>query len=163
MGFGWLHSWSLLQSCGMGNLFDTPAMAAGYAKSRPEVHPHILERARKLLPMPLPVEHALDVGCGAGLSTRALQVIARHPLGIDPSEAMVKCASALVPAAKFMVGSAESLSVPSRSMDLITAAGSLNYVDLSRFFPEAVRLRGPQQVLSRSGAGAHPWGCPSCL
>ena len=69
----------------MANVFDTPAMAAGYAKSRPEVHPHIIERARKHLPVPLPVAHALDVGCGAGLSTRALQTIARHALGIDPS------------------------------------------------------------------------------
>lgn len=131
----------------MANVFDTPAMAAGYAMSRPEVHPHIIERARKHLPMPLPVAQALDVGCGAGLSTRALQSIARHVLGIDPSEAMVKCASGLVPGAEFRVGTAESLPVPSRSVDIITAAGSLNYADLRRFFPEAVRVLAPTGAL----------------
>ena len=131
----------------MGNVFDTPTMAAGYAKSRPAVHPHIIERTRKYLRVPLPVDHALDVGCGAGLSTRALQLIARQCLGVDPSEAMVKCASALTPTATFLVGKAEALPVPSHSMNIITAAGSLNYADLSLFFPEAVRGLAPNGVL----------------
>jgi ubiquinone/menaquinone biosynthesis C-methylase UbiE len=124
----------------MASVFDLPAMAAGYAKSRPSVHPYIIERARKHLPMSLPVERAIDVGCGAGLSTQALQPIARHLRGIDPSATMIQCASALLPGAKFMVGSAESLPLPSQSADLITAAGSLNYTDLTRFFSEAVRV-----------------------
>jgi ubiquinone/menaquinone biosynthesis C-methylase UbiE len=131
----------------MGNIFDTPGMAAGYANARPPVHPHIIEGARKHLRMALPAERALDVGCGAGLSTRALQGIARQCLGIDPSAAMVNCAASLVPGASFMVGNAEELPVPSASMNLITAAGSLNYADLSRFFPEAVRALAPGGVL----------------
>lgn len=40
---------------------------------------------------------------------------------------------------------AEAIPLRDRSVDLITAAGSLNYVDLGRFFPEAAR------VLRRSG------------
>ena len=138
---------SSLSSSGMGNAFDTPAMAAGYARSRPAVHSLIVERARKHVRLPLPVEQALDVGCGAGLSTRALLSLARRCLGIDPSAAMVQCATALVPAAAFMVSSAEALPVPSHSMNLITAAGSLDYVDLSRFFPEAGRVLVPAGVL----------------
>ncbi|MBI4876759.1 MAG: SAM-dependent methyltransferase, partial [Acidobacteria bacterium] len=51
----------------MLNPFATPAMAAGYARSR-------LEIAR-------PLDRALDVGCGAGLSTRPLLSIARHCIG----------------------------------------------------------------------------------
>lgn len=131
----------------MGNAFDTPAMAIGYAKSRPAVHPHVIERARRHLRLPVPVDQALDVGCGAGLSTRALLPLARHCLGLDPSEAMVTCAMALVPEASFMVSSAEALPVPSRSMHLITAAGSLDYVDLNQFFPEAARVLLPDGVL----------------
>ena len=53
---------------------------------------------------------------------------------------MIKCASALAPGADFRVGIAESLPVPPRSMDLIAAAGSLNYADLNRFLAEAVRV-----------------------
>jgi SAM-dependent methyltransferase len=131
----------------MGNIFDTPAMAAGYARSRPAVHPHILELARQYVQMPLPAGRALDVGCGAGLSTRALQSMARDCLGIDPSETMIRCAAALTPTAKFLVGRAEALPVPAHSMDLMTAAGSLNYADLTRFFAEAARVLVRQGVL----------------
>ena len=67
----------------MDNLFDSPDMAAGYARARPALHPRIIGLAGKYL-QPLPVENALDVGCGAGLSTRALESIARHCHGIDP-------------------------------------------------------------------------------
>jgi SAM-dependent methyltransferase len=97
--------------------------------------------------MPLPVAQALDVGCGAGLSTKALQPMARECLGIDPSPVMIQCASALVPGATFKLGAAEKLPVPSRSMDLISAAGSLNYADLSLFFPEVARVLVPKGVL----------------
>jgi len=37
--------------------------------------------------------------------------------------------------------------VRSHSADILTAAGSLNYADLSLFFPEAARVLGPRGVL----------------
>ena len=46
----------------------------------------------------------------------------------------------MAPGASFLVGSAEALPFRSRSMDLVTAAGSLNWVDLDRFLPEAARV-----------------------
>lgn len=51
----------------------------------------------------------------------------------------------VAPGCDFIVGTAEKLPFPDRSIDLLTAAGSLNYVDLDSFFPEAAR------VLARSG------------
>ena len=131
----------------MANLFDTPEMAAGYADARPAVHPLILDLVRKRLDLTQPIDTALDVGCGAGLSTQALQAIARHCTGIDPSAAMIKCAAARVPQARFLVGRAEAMPVPSQSMELITAAGSLNFADLDLFFPEAGRVLRPGGVL----------------
>ncbi len=126
----------------MDNLFNSPDMAAGYARARPALHPRIIGLAGKYL-QPLPVENALDVGCGAGLSTRALESIARHCHGIDPSESMIQCATDLWPGSIFSPGTAEKLPVPSHSIDLITAAGSLNYADLNQFFPEALRVLSP--------------------
>lgn len=131
----------------MADLFDSPEMAAGYASARPAVHPLIIELIRAHLRLAEPVEAALDVGCGAGLSTRALQAIARHCVGIDPSEAMIGCSRAGVPGAQFLVGRAEAMPVPSQSVDLITAAGSLNFADLDLFFPEAARVLRPGGVL----------------
>jgi ubiquinone/menaquinone biosynthesis C-methylase UbiE len=127
----------------MPNLFDDFAMAEGYAGARPPVHPRVIER----LPIQHSVNLALDLGCGAGLSTAALAPLARHRLGFDPSEAMVKAARRRVPGAAFFVASAEEIPIASRQVDLIAAAGSLNYADLARFFPEASRILNTNGVL----------------
>jgi SAM-dependent methyltransferase len=75
----------------MPNPFASPAMAAGYAKSRPAVHPHIIERVRAFLGATAPLHRGLDVGCGAGLSTRALQGLAAQCVGLDPAPEMGRC------------------------------------------------------------------------
>ncbi len=131
----------------MANLFGSPQMAAGYANSRPPVHPLIIERIRKHLRITEPVGRALDVGCGAGLSTKALHRIARHCVGIEPEAAMLPWAQRVSRFSAFLVGRAEELPVISESVDVITAAGSLNYADLDRFFPEASRVLRPGGVL----------------
>ena len=127
----------------MSNLFDDFRMAEGYANARPPVHPRIIERLRFNAPVAL----ALDLGCGAGLSTLALAPLAQHCLGIDPSEAMVKAARCRVPDASFSAASAEEIPVASRQVDLISAAGSLNYVDFDRFFAEARRILRPDGMI----------------
>lgn len=115
----------------MSGSFDQAEIAAGYARFRPPVHRKILERA---LESGSAVPRALDVGCGAGLSTRALAGFADVALGMEPVAAM------LPNTPNFLAGSAEAIPVMSVSIDLITAAGSLNYADLTLFFPEAARV-----------------------
>ena len=51
----------------------------------------------------------------------------------------------VAPGCDFIVGAAERLPFADTSIDLVTAAGSLNYVDLDAFIPEAAR------VLTRDG------------
>jgi SAM-dependent methyltransferase len=131
----------------MANLFDSSEMAAGYAKSRPAVHPLIIARAREHLRVEGRLACGLDVGCGAGLSTRALQAIAGRVVGIDPFEAMVRWGAVVAPGAGFAVARAEALPVRSGSVDVVAAAGSLNYADLDLFFPEAARVLAPGGVL----------------
>jgi ubiquinone/menaquinone biosynthesis C-methylase UbiE len=132
----------------MVNPFDVAHLAAGYANARPPVHAHIIDRLRARLPIAVPVRRALDVGCGAGSSTAALSGIARWLMGIDPSPAMLKWAARAAAEAHFVVAAAEALPVRKQSIDLLTAAGSLNWVDLSRFFPEATRALAPRGALA---------------
>src|SRR5690349_9106257 len=106
-------------------------MAAGYARFRPPVHRKILERA--LTPRAA-APRALDVGCGAGLSTQALAGFADVAIGMEPVAAM------LPKQPNFFAGVAEAIPIAGASIDLITAAGSLNYADLILFFPEAARI-----------------------
>lgn len=124
----------------MANLFATSAMAAGYARFRPPLHALILERVRPHLPFQGKASRGLDVGCGAGLSTKPLQSIAEQTLGIDPGEPMVRVALLACPGSLFAVAYAEEMPVGAASVDVMTAAGSLNYVNLPRFFDEAARI-----------------------
>ena len=117
--------------------------------------------------MPAAVPRALDVGCGAGLSTRALEGVARQRTGMEPVEAMLQWTAGVAPGAAFAVGIAESMPFAAHSFDLMTAAGSLNYVNLDRFFGEAARVLTADGVLVvydfspgktfRQGAGLEDW------
>lgn len=118
-------------------------MALGYARARPPLHAHVLGLVRDKLGERLAVKRALDVGCGAGLSTKPLLGVADFCLGIEPAVAMLRCAGSVAPGAHFAAGMAEAIPVRDRSIDLLAAAGSLNYVDLDRFFAEASRVLAP--------------------
>lgn len=122
----------------MANPFDSVGMAAGYATSRPPVHPKIIDRLGAYLNRRL--GYVLDVGCGAGLSTAPLSKLAENPIGMEPAESMLRWTGTTAPGASFLAGRAEALPVRSGWLDAITAAGSLNYCDLNRFFPEARRV-----------------------
>ena len=117
-------------------------MALGYARSRPRLHERIVELAD--LPH---CRRALDIGCGSGLSTRALTAIAPKRIGIEPVEAMVQVAPQIDAGAAFIHGNAETLPFADNTFDLLTAAGSLNYIDLNRFFPEARRVLAQNGIL----------------
>jgi ubiquinone/menaquinone biosynthesis C-methylase UbiE len=131
----------------MANPFGSDEMAGGYAACRPALHPRIMEIAVEQLGRREPFQRALDIGCGAGLSTIAIAPFARKCIGVDPAASMLKRAAITAPAAQFVAGAAEAIPLRHLSIDLITAAGSLNYANLDRFFPEAARVLKPNGVL----------------
>jgi len=127
------------------NPFSAPELALGYATSRPAVHPRIIERVRARLGRKF--RRALDVGCGAGLSTAPLEPLAERRIGIDPEHAMLRWSGATAPGAWFVAARAEAIPLRAQSVDLITAAGSLNYADAGLFFSEAARVLAPGGVV----------------
>jgi ubiquinone/menaquinone biosynthesis C-methylase UbiE len=86
---------------------------------------------------------ALDVGCGAGLSTAALTPLARQVIGIEPVSVMLTHRRTVAPQARFVISRAERLPFGSGSFDMVSAAGSLNYTDLSSALPEIARVLTP--------------------
>jgi SAM-dependent methyltransferase len=91
----------------------------------------------------------LDLGCGPGSATRDLAVHFDYAFGLDPSNEMVRTASALGGQAQlapiyFLQGDAEVCNgIPDHSIDLITAATSGHWFDMERFWPTAARILKP--------------------
>lgn len=131
----------------MANPFGSAEMAAGYATSRPPVHERVIEQVCGRLSRTGRFRLAVDVGCGAGVSTRALAGFANARVGLEPLEIMLEWADKTAPSARFIAARAEALPLRNHSADLITAAGSLNYIDLDLFFPEAARVLTGDGVL----------------
>lgn len=123
----------------MTSSFSSEEMAVGYAQHRPAVHARVLElleaRAGRLRAV-----RAVDIGCGAGLSTRVLIARASQAIGFDPSPSMVQWAKKLVSDAEFLAGAAEAIPLGNETAELVTAAGSLNYAEWEGFFRETARV-----------------------
>ena len=125
----------------MTSVYDSERLAAAYAFDRPSVHEQFVRAAG----LSRRADRALDVGCGAGLSTAALVPLARHVLGLEPVPAMLAHRRTVAPPARFVIAEAERLPFAGASFDLVAAAGSLNYADLPLAFGEVAR------VLTRDG------------
>lgn len=121
--------------------FTSAAMAKAYAKARPPLH------ARIVAMIGVRAVAALDVGCGAGLSTAPLLGVADRVVGVDPVPEMVQWGGRVARGASFAAARAEALPFAGGAFDLITAAGSLNYADPGRAFPELRRVIAPGGTL----------------
>jgi len=120
----------------MTSVYDSQRLAAAYAHDRPPIHEQILRAAR----LARQADQALDVGCGAGLSTAALAPLARQVVGLEPIPTMLTHRRTVAPQAGFVIGQAEQLPFATGSFDLVTAAGSLNYADLPSALAEIARV-----------------------
>jgi SAM-dependent methyltransferase len=121
------------------SFFKFQRVAEGYATHRPYYHPLIMQKIRERVG---PVSHALDVGCGSGLSTVALRALADHVVGIDGSAEMIAAAQAhnTDDQITYRQSPAEQLPFANSTFELITVCGAINWIDRSRFFPEARRV-----------------------
>ena len=120
----------------MTSVYDSERLATAYAFDRPPIHQQILRSAR----LDRQADRALDVGCGAGLSTAALAPLARKVIGLEPIPTMLSHRRTVAPHAGFVIGQAERLPFAGRSFDLVAAAGSLNYTDLPSALAEIARV-----------------------
>lgn len=115
--------------------FDYKRIAEGYAKDRPYLHGQVIDRLKRDLQISGNFANGLDVGCGAGLSTKALRSICDQVTGTDISDEMVAAAKALYtdPSYTFWQSSAEEIKGPENNFDIVTAAGMINWVDEKKF------------------------------
>ncbi len=118
-------------------------LAAIYDRHRPRYPPAIFERMLAGLPSPADVA---DVGCGTGISARALAEHSARVVGIDPGEDMLtrareRCAT--WPTIRFQRGTAEATGLDDASMDLVLAAQAFHWFDHDKALREFHRVLRP--------------------
>ena len=122
------------------NYFENRLSAERYAAARPDVHGIALSRFAAFTNIDLPVGEALDVGCGTGQSTLALaQHLARHVVGIDPSEPML-AACGSHPNVEFKCSDAENIPAIDATYDLVVVAQAFHWLNQTAFLREAIRV-----------------------
>lgn len=115
--------------------FDDKRIAHGYGADRPWLHKFVMARLKSDLNLTKTFRNGLDVGCGAGLSTKALGLICDHVTGTDISDEMIRVCKELYNASEFSfyTAKAEETPFPETPYDIVTAAGVINWVDQDRF------------------------------
>lgn len=124
---------------------------------RSEAGKRRMEKQKALLGKFLPIKSgkALDIGCGMGISTFALEELGFEVTGIDVQEELVEKAKEIAGdigyKAKFMVMDARKLDFPNESFDLVALLGNplphLSVYDFDRIVQEAFRVLKPGGAL----------------
>lgn len=95
-------------------------------------------------------KNGLDVGCGAGLSTKALRLVCDKVTGTDIADAMVDACRDIYgedDAYTFYTAKAEETKAPDEKYDIVTAAGCINWVDEKKFMENMKEVAAPGAVI----------------
>jgi ubiquinone/menaquinone biosynthesis C-methylase UbiE len=119
---------------------DYNSLAEEYARHR-QVLPEVLKNLVEIGELG-PASQVLDVGCGTGNYTVALEkAIGCSCWGIEPSEQMLARAQERTQSAHFNIGKAEQLDYPPESFDLVFSVDVIHHViDRPAYFHEAHRV-----------------------
>ena len=129
--------------------FDAKRIAEGYL-NRPWLHKKVMEQFVKDCKITSNFQNGLDVGCGAGLSTKALRLICDRVTGTDISEQMIQVCQEEYKNDKaytFYRAKAEETKEPVEKYDIVTAAGMVNWVDRDLFLRNMGRVLRDQGIL----------------
>lgn len=128
------------------NPFASEFAARLYADGRPDYSPFVADIISRIIGIEYPVEVAVDVGSGTGISTMAIAELAETVVGIEPSKAMLERA---IPAnnVSYLSGSAEQIPVEDQAYDLISVGSALHWFDQQQFLAEASRVAKPKAWL----------------
>lgn len=116
-----------------------------YGAYRPPIHSKILKQAL-LSCGKLEFHYGVDIGCGTGLSSKALSDFCTEVLGVEPSSEML---SQTEPSKNisYIQSTGEHIPIEEHSSDIVTFAGSLSYAKSDALVTELVRVCRPESVI----------------
>jgi ubiquinone/menaquinone biosynthesis C-methylase UbiE len=131
-------------------------LAQKYQDARPTYPPElvrmVVDSAGAALAQPGSV--LVDVGCGTGISTRALMEVLPETcrvIGVEPNADMRAEAARAVPAGRdvsFVAGSAQAIPVEESQAAVVTVAQAMHWFDRPAFYAEAARVLASGGVLA---------------
>ncbi|MEL7220317.1 MAG: class I SAM-dependent methyltransferase [Bacteroidota bacterium] len=123
------------------NHFSPKETARRYAIGRPYFHEIVMDRVLPKLNLAVDekFEYGLDVACGTGLSTKALQTIAHKVYGTDIADEMMKYARENT-TASILKSRAEKQPFEDHQFDIITVSSGLHWFEIDDFLQECSRL-----------------------
>jgi SAM-dependent methyltransferase len=107
--------------------------AAEFERYRPEYPPELFEHILASVPSGRR-ERAVDLGAGTGKATRALLPHFREVVAVEPDPGMAAKLKGHLPAAIVRNSTAEDFSQPPATVDLVTVANALHWMDAPRVF-----------------------------
>lgn len=125
----------------VANPFAAPGVGVHYDRGRPFHHPRSLERIIAIVGRD-PVEHALDIACGTGMSTVALAAHASNVAGVDVSPEMLASARR-AEGVRYLLASAERMPFLPASLGAVTCCSGVHWFDQHAFFAELRRVLRP--------------------
>lgn len=140
-------------------LFEYAAHAHIYSKYRPTYPIAVVEAITSYVTrLGGSLGHALDVACGSGQSTFYLKDTFKLITGVDISKAQLeeaksKCQKENIDNIQFLTGSGMELPVESESVDVVTIAQALHWLDIDKFFTECKRVLKPRGCVAVYGYG----------
>lgn len=120
------------------------SIARQYAAARPTYPPALFEWLAVQAPGR---RHAWDCAAGTGQATLDLADHFDMVTATDASAAQLDQAPPH-PRVQYRVAPAESSGLPDESVELVTVAQALHWLNLDAFYPEARRVLGPEGVLA---------------
>lgn len=110
--------------------------ALHYAAYRPPLHAIILGRALGDIKKR---RTGLDIGCGTGRSAQELANFCDHVVGLEPSKSML-FKTEKHEKVDYVNSPGEQIPIAARTVDVVTLAGSLNYIERNSLVNELVRI-----------------------
>jgi len=136
---------------GKGHLFSG---GSNYAQFRPVYPSGLYEKVYEFMG-DIPLEQAVDVGCGTGQVAKILAERFSRVIGTDPSASQLEHASQHE-RIRYIQGTAENLPVENDSTTLITVAQAMHWINQEVFWKEADRVLVPHGTIAIWG-----YGCPT--